>query len=167
MCCDLGGIIAMQGSSKSQNHTLVAGIARWWRNRTGNHAGRAELENFSRDELRGVAMDVGSNPQEFRSLAGKWPESSNLLLRRLSAIGLDASEIERLQPAVSNDLKRLCSLCVSKKRCDRDFVVNAENASWQEYCPNVSTLTALTAHRVVKEDNKKRQQDAHGESNFR
>ena len=66
-------------------------------------------------------MDIGSILQELRPLAGKWPESANLLSRRMAALQLDPSEIARSQPAVSNDLKRLCSLCVSKGRCDARF----------------------------------------------
>ena len=155
----------MQDTSKSHSHTFVVGIARWWRNWNGNRAGRAELENFSRDELRRVATDVGANPRELRSLAGKWPESSNLLVLRMSALELDAEEIARSQPSVSNDLRRLCSLCVSKSRCDHDIASAAKTLGWQEYCPNESTLTALTARRAVPVNNEKRQQDAQGNSN--
>ena len=154
----------MQNTSRDQSHTFVAGIARWWKGRTGNRAGRAELENFDPDELRRVAMEVGVSSRELCSMAGKWPESSNLLLRRMAALDLDATEIARSQPSVSNDLRRLCSLCISKQRCDHDLAANAKNSDWQEYCPNVATLTALTARPVVQANNEERLQDALGTS---
>ena len=154
----------MQEISNNQGHTFAAGIARWWRNWIGNRAGRAELESFSSDELRCVAMDVGVNARELCSMAGRWPESSNLLLRRMAALGLDTTEIARSQPSVSNDLNRLCSLCVSKKRCDHELAANAKASGWQEYCPNVGTLKALTAGRVMETHNEKRQEDALGQS---
>ena len=157
----------MQDTSRSQNHTFVAGIARWWRDWTGNRAGRTELENFNPDELRRVAMEVGVSSLELRSMAGKWPESSNLLLRRMAALDLDAMEIARSQPSVSNDLNRLCSFCVSKKRCDHELAANAKSSGWQEYCPNVGTLTALTAGHVMEANNAKRREDASGQSKGR
>ena len=144
----------MQETSNNQSHIFAAGIARWWRNWVGNRAGRAELESFNSDELRRVAMDVGVNARELCSMAGRWPESSNLLLRRMATLGLDAREIDRSQPSVSNDLNRLCSMCVRRN----DAITNSPRTrSKQEYCPNVSTLTAWTAGRVVQANNEKRQ----------
>ena len=120
---------------------------------------------WRRDELQRVATDVGLNTQDLRSLAGKWPEASDLLQRRMSTLELDAAEIAHSQPSVSNDLKRLCSLCVSKKRCDHDLAAHAANLEWQEYCPNVGTLTALTAHHVIQANNGGGRKDASGKSN--
>jgi hypothetical protein len=145
MCCDFGGVIAMQELSESQDHTFVSGIARWWKEQVGNWAGRAELEDFDPDELRRVAMEVGLNARELCSMAGKWPDSSNQLLRRMAVLELDVTEIARSQPGVSNDLKKLCSFCVSKRRCDHDLAANEGNPEWREYCPNVGTLAALIA----------------------
>jgi hypothetical protein len=156
MCCDFGGDIAMHDASKSQRSSFIAAIGQWWRNWNGNRAGRAEIENFCPDELQRIATDVGANPQELRSLAGKWPESTNLLSQRMAVLHLDADEVARSQPAVSNDLKKLCSLCVSKGWCAHDLAKGAINPDWREYCPNTTTLLALSAQRTPQANNGKK-----------
>ena len=137
----------MQSSSKGQYPSFVATIARWWRNLWGNRAGMAELRDCSPDELRRLASDVGVNTRDLRSLAGKWPDAADLLTRRMATLQLNPLEIERSLPAVSNDLKKLCSFCVSKGQCMHDLADGATNADWQEYCPNTTTLIALSAER--------------------
>jgi hypothetical protein len=117
----------------------------------------AELGNCSPDELQRLARDVGVSSEELVPLAGKWPDSANLLARRMAALQLDPSEIASSQPAVANDLRRLCSLCVSKGRCTHDFASGANNSNWQEYCPNKTTLTALSEQRAAEAANGKKQ----------
>lgn len=147
----------MQSSSKGQYPDFVATIAQWWRNWWGNRAGMAELGSCSPDELQRLARDVGVNPQELRSLAGKWPESADLLTRRMAALQLDPLAIARSQPAVSNDLKKLCSLCVSKGQCTHDLAGGAINSDWRKYCPNTTTLMALSKQRTAQATNGKKQ----------
>ena len=130
-------------------------ISQWWRNRIGNRVGRAELECCDRRDLQRLAQEVGVNSQELRVLAGKWPESADLLVRRMAALQLDAGEIARSQPSVSNDLKKLCALCMSKGRCERDLFRDSHNPVWQEYCPNTTTLTALGAQTATQAKNGK------------
>jgi hypothetical protein len=155
MCCDFEGVAAMHESSTEHRSSIVTGIAQWWRNWRGNRAGMAELKDFSPDELRRLALEIGVNPEDMRPLAGKWPESADLLARRMAALQLDPLEVARSQPAVSNDLKKLCSFCMSKGECAHDFASGAPNSKWEEYCPNTSTLKALSAERAVHADNEK------------
>ena len=147
----------MHDSSNGQHLSFIAAIGNWWRNWWGNRAGRAELENCSPDELQRLARDVGVSLEELRPLAGKWPDSANLLARRMAALQLDPSEIARSQPAVANDLRKLCSLCVSKGRCMHDLASAANDSNWQEYCPNKSTLMALSEQRAAEATNEKKQ----------
>jgi hypothetical protein len=142
---DLGGEIAMQNASAGKRPQFFALVAGWWRTWRGNPAGRAELDNCSPQELGRIAQEVGASADELRVLAGKWPESAAMLSRRLQALALDPLEIERSQRGVSNDLKKLCSLCASKGRCDFDLDTFPSHTGWREYCPNAMTLTALAA----------------------
>lgn len=137
--------MAMQVSSRQIRPSIAAAIAQWWRSWRGNRAGAAELRDFGPEELRRLASDIGVAPEDVRPLAGKWPDSADLLTRRMTALQLDPTVIAQLHPAVSNDLKRLCSLCVSKGRCEHDLVSGATDSNWQEYCPNTTTLKALNA----------------------
>ncbi len=120
-------------------------IAHWWRNWTGNRAGLAELNQLEPGAIRQIAADVGVNTSDVRALAGKWPDSADLLLRRMSALHIDPQQLNRTQPGVTNDLKKQCSLCGAKRRCERDLDNGPVNSVWRQYCPNSTTLTALTA----------------------
>jgi uncharacterized protein YjiS (DUF1127 family) len=140
--------MAMQESSKPERSSFFAAVSRWWRDWRGNRAAVAELSDHSPEELRRLASDIGVSPEDVRPLAGKWPDSADLLARRMAALQLDPLEIAQWQPAVSNDLRKLCSLCISKGRCEHDFATGADNSKWQEYCPNTATLKALSAQRA-------------------
>ena len=133
----------MQLSTLQSSDSLFSALGRWWQNWKDSRAHIAELGNFTPKELHDIARDAGATTQELRALAGKWPDSADLLTRRMAALGLNTAELARTQPATSNDLKKLCSLCASKRPCEHDLVKDAANPAWNEYCPNATTLTAL------------------------
>ena len=143
----------MQTSSTGPRQSFIAAVSRWWRDWTGNRAGSAELNNFDSDELKRIARDAGVDTQELWALAGKWPESADLLSRRITALHLNAEEIAHTQPQVSNDLKKLCTLCDAKRRYERDLTRGAVNPVWRHYCPNATTLMALSAERTAHSKN--------------
>ena len=93
----------MHETSKGQGHAFVAGLARWWKGQVRNWAGRTEAENSDQCELRMGAAAVESNVGEFRSLAGKWPDSSSLLLHTLAAPATGATESGRSQRDAEED----------------------------------------------------------------
>jgi hypothetical protein len=121
-------------------------LARWWREYAVRHSTVAALADCSPAEAARIAHDVGvSGAAELRVLAGKWPDSSELLSRRMRQIRLDAAHIVQVEPQVVRDLERVCTLCASKRRCSRDFAKERSLLSWQAYCPNTMTLKALVA----------------------
>ncbi len=133
----------MTRSAGLQLRSIFADIGRWWREWLGNRPALAELQGCSREELRRIASDFRATPEELQALAARWPDSANLLDRRMAALDIDLDRVARSQPAVANDLKRLCSLCQSKGECEHDLDSNPGDPRWREYCPNASTLTAL------------------------
>ncbi len=133
----------MPHSACMQLRSVFADIGRWWREQRGNRPALAELQSCSREELRQIASDFGTTPDELRTLAARWPDSASLLGRRMAALDIDLDEIARRHPAVANDLKRLCSLCQSKGECEHDLDSNPGDPHWRAYCPNAPTLTAL------------------------
>ena len=56
---------------------------------------------------------------------------------------LDPELISSAKSYGLRDLERVCTLCGSKRRCERDLVRNAGSANWRDYCLNVATLDAL------------------------
>jgi hypothetical protein len=100
-------------------------------------------------EVERMACDVGISRQDICTLAGKWPGSADSLLQRMKEIKLDPAEIARIEPQVLRDLERVCTLCASKRKCQRDLARNPSDGTWREYCPNAMTLAALTAERAT------------------
>jgi hypothetical protein len=107
----------------------------------------AALDGCGPSETARIARDLGVGGAEFRVLAGKWPDSSDLLSRRMRQSELDAAELARVEPQVVRDLERVCTLCASRRWCERDFSSERSSPAWEKYCPNTMTLRALIAER--------------------
>jgi hypothetical protein len=121
-------------------------LARLWRVSASRRSTVAALADWGPAEAARIAHDIGlGGAAELRVLAGKWPDSTDLLSRRMRQINLDAAKIVQVEPQVVRDLERVCTLCASKRRCSRDFVKGQSASSWQAYCLNTMTLRALTA----------------------
>jgi hypothetical protein len=126
-----------------QGAPLIRAFFRWWRRCDLQNAAVAELSNLGSEEIGRVARDVGVSSAELRTLAGKWPDSAELLSRRLIQLNLDEKILRRQAPQVLRDMQRVCTLCASKRQCERDFAYRSSDASWRAYCPNSQTLAAL------------------------
>jgi hypothetical protein len=119
-------------------------IARWWRNVKRQYAARWELDRCGDPEIAHLAQDLGISTSDLRTLAGRWPDSADLLRRRIDTLGLDATQIE---PEALRDLQRVCSQCADERRCEHDFRREsgdgASDRTWRDYCPNVAALDVL------------------------
>jgi hypothetical protein len=139
--------------SEGHKISLLSLLARWWRNWFCNHAGVAELQNLSLQDFKAIAKDVGASANELRALAGKWPDSADLLARRMAMLQLDPAPIWNSQSAVARDLQKTCSLCADKVRCEHDLQNGLINPDWRRYCANSSTLMALIEQRSKQSSN--------------
>jgi hypothetical protein len=133
-----------------QSQTLLSSIGTWWHNLLKTRATLAEVEGLSDSERSRVAQDLNLNGTELRTLAGKWPDSADLLSQRLVALQLDEPAIARTEPAVLRDMERVCSNCSEKSHCSHDIDANPTSSEWRTYCPNVETLDALEAERALR-----------------
>jgi hypothetical protein len=96
-----------------------------------------------------MARDLGMSRGELFVLAGKWPDSADLLSRRLEQV-----KVARVEPRVLRDLERVCTLCGSKRRCEYDLAIHPSNSPWTEYCPNATTISALMAEHSAERNPK-------------
>jgi hypothetical protein len=128
--------------------TIINAVASWWHNWRTARANLASLDRCGADDAERIAHDLGVTATELRALAGRWPDSADLLNGRLAALGLDRAEIRRVEPQVLSDLQRVCTVCMSGRECKHDLAENPYDPGWREYCPNVVTLDALTAERA-------------------
>lgn len=134
----------------TQNQTLLGAIGTWWHNLLKARARLSEVEGLGSSELSRVAHDLNLNGTDLRTLAGKWPDSADLLSQRLVALQLDEPTIARTEPAVLRDMERVCSNCAEKQHCSHDIDANPTSCEWRTYCPNVETLDALEAERRLR-----------------
>ena len=149
----------MNTTSISARHSLGDTITRWWHRFTRNWAGSWELDRLDKTELRQIATDVNSDVSELRTLAGRWPESADLLPRRLSALHLEAQTLFKEQPLLANDLQKHCSLCLTKGQCKHDLDKRPDDPAWQSYCPNTMTLMAVSKARAEARNSVKPQEN--------
>jgi hypothetical protein len=136
---------------QSEDPQKQSRLGRWWTSLTGNRSGRAGLDNLDPNELGNIARDLGASASELRAIAGKWPDSADLLTRRMEALHLDPIEIAQAHPVVSGELNKLCSLCRDKHECKHDLERDPINPRWRRYCPNSQTLIALVTGRQAKQ----------------
>ena len=117
-------------------------FARWWHNWKARDAAVRELACCDTETAR-IAQDVGVSAAELRTLAGRWPNSTGLLERRMTAVGLNAEEVAHSRPEVLRDLQRVVRAMREHGRCVRDLDRDEQDRAWRDYCPNVVTLDAL------------------------
>ena len=127
-----------------ESRTLLGRVGEWWKKWRERSIALADLEACGGAEMERVARDAGVGVSDLRVLAGRWPDSADLVERRMAALGLDAADVEETQPATMRDLQRVCSICDNKRVCEHDLDRNPANLAWQDYCPNSGTLRALT-----------------------
>jgi hypothetical protein len=123
--------------------TLLGRIGAWWKAWRERRATLAAFDLWAPAELTRLAADAGVPGSELRVLAGKWPDSADLLMPRLATARLDVATVERDAPGVLRDLERVCAECDRKDLCKRDLASGAVQSGWRDYCPNVTTLDAL------------------------
>ena len=104
----------------------------------------AELAACPRQELHRTAPDVGLSETDLRPLICCHPGPSELLPQRLAQLGLDPEFVRRAEPAMYEDLTRICALCAAWRRCRHDLARGDVQAGMGDYCPNTPAIDALT-----------------------
>ena len=92
-------------------------------------------------------VDAGLTGDELRVIAEKARTLEDLLPLRLAALHIDEAQFARADPALMRQLRKSCRLCDAKSRCTWDFVGDATNSRWEQYCPNAQALRSVQSHR--------------------
>lgn len=135
-------MISVRAREGGTGGTFVVDIVEWWRKLRRRRHYLAELDRFPAG-LELLARDVNLSPADLRAVAAKWPDGDDLLRRRLRALQLDPERISSAQSCALRDLERVCTLCGSKSRCERDLAGATTSSDWRDYCLNLATLDAL------------------------
>jgi hypothetical protein len=102
-----------------------------------------ELQQLPPDELRTVARDLDLSEQDLLALSARDPSSSDLLYRRLEALGLHPAHIDRVAHGLRRDLEQSCSCCGDQATCATDLAKDPDGEGWKGYCPNANSLAAV------------------------
>ena len=129
-------------SERTKSSSPVRDILHWCRGWARPNAS-TELKCVGEEEVDRMARDIGMSASELRAVARRGPAAADLLLRRMTALELDHNSVSRKERPTFQDLQRLCTLCASHRRCARDLARDPADLTWEEYCPNAGTLTAL------------------------
>ena len=122
---------------------VLNAIADWvnkYRSTTGAHG---DLGYCGPNEVMQTAKDLGVPASELREIVRKGPGAADLVQKMLVALKVDATVLEKTNPAVMRDLQRLCITCGSKKQCKHELAKGTAADHFREFCPNAFTLDAL------------------------
>lgn len=131
------------GGAYASVNSFVSALGGWLRKRRSIRQNRQSFGEWSDYEVARIAQDVGLSSQDLHEMMQLSPDAAKLLLRRMSALQLDADELSKSEMNVMRDLQRICSTCGSKRQCRIDLSDDPDNPVWRRYCPNEDTLTEL------------------------
>jgi len=105
-----------------------------------------EIRQLDRTDFDRIAGDLRILSNDLDQLVRQGPHAADELPKMLTALGVDKDDLARSEPLVLRDMERVCSMCISKRRCDRDLAAGTAAAHYEEYCGNASTIDGLGAN---------------------
>jgi hypothetical protein len=122
---------------------VLDAIAGWINKYRRMHGGHDELGQCTKDEVIQIAKDLGVPVSDLRGLAAKGPGAADVLQKMLLALSVDPQALTKADPAVMQDLQRICIFCSQKRRCQHELAGRTAGKNFREFCPNAYTLDAL------------------------
>jgi hypothetical protein len=108
-------------------------IARWCRRLLGLPAGTEAPDCCAPH----VEPSAEASPQPLNR-AGRWPDTTSLMVRRIAAVGADADSVR--------EFEQQCLPCASKDRCERDLAQDPGGDAWRGYYASTKTLQQLSTN---------------------
>ena len=128
--------------------TILAKLHGGWQRALHRQRSIAELAACTPSELHRIAEDVGLSDGDLKSLACSHAGPTELMPKRLQALGLDPAYFRYARTPAYRDMERVCGSCKSWRRCARDLAKGDVQAGMQGYCLNAPTIDALTVDRL-------------------
>ncbi|MEH2530905.1 hypothetical protein V1277_002718 [Bradyrhizobium sp. AZCC 1588] len=102
-----------------------------------------EMRELDAANFGQIASDLRMSSADLEALVRQGPHAADELPKMLTALGVDQADLARTEPLVLRDMERVCSMCIQKRRCDRDLAAGTAAAHYQEYCGNADTIDGL------------------------
>lgn len=121
-----------------ENLPAIGTIKTWWERALSR--GRRFVRQATVPPAFAMAVAEQQNPTRANS-------GFDLLLMRMEALGLELSEVRRIEAPVSHRLAAACTKCERKNQCEEDlahFSAGMVNHDWETYCPNATILNAMS-----------------------
>jgi hypothetical protein len=103
-----------------------------------------EMREMDAANFDQIASDLRMSSADLEALVRQGPHAADELPKMLTALGIDQQDLARTEPLVLRDMERVCSMCISKRQCDRDLAAGTAAAHYQEYCGNAPTIDGLS-----------------------
>lgn len=103
-----------------------------------------EMRDMDAANFGQIASDLRMSSADLEALVRQGPHAADELPKMLTALGVDLEDLARTEPLVLRDMERVCSMCISKRRCDRDLAAGTAAAHYEEYCANAPTIDGLS-----------------------
>jgi hypothetical protein len=107
----------------------------------------SEVDAFGR-AMTTMAADLALSPAELRALAAK-DANARQLASLLQALRIDILALAEQAPTALRDMRRACTVCGQKARCNRDIAARTQLARHQTYCANATLLRKLRQDREL------------------
>ena len=117
--------------------SLLGRVRDWW-------SGRYEFRNLDPKKLERVAGELSMTAGTLEDLVARGPDAASHLYGRIYALGLSRTDVDHAGAGVLRDLQRTCACCNEHRRCENDLAGQVDDPAWKDYCPNATTLDALT-----------------------
>lgn len=132
-----------QGHSLSALERLTHTFSEWLRHRRE----LGEMRHLDAAEFDRIASDLRLSPADLDELVRHGPHAADELPKLLKALGIDQTDLARVEPIVLRDMERVCALCGHKRECDHDLAGGTSSDHYREYCPNAQTIGELSAEK--------------------
>ena len=106
-----------------------------------------EMREMDAANFNQIASDLRMSSADLEALVRQGPHAADELPKMLTALGIDQHDLARSEPLVLRDMERVCSMCIHKRKCDKDLAAGTAAAHYEEYCANAPTIDGL-AQRV-------------------
>jgi hypothetical protein len=118
---------------------VMEGVADFITRQRRRMASWREFDALTPAEVSSIARDLKLSKSSLRELAAQ-DQQPLPLVRMLAALH------KIMPPAgdlLARDMQATCSLCHSKKRCNRELASRTAAANYREFCPNAFNLDLL------------------------
>ena len=107
-----------------------------------------EMRKLDSIEFDRIAHDLQVSTADLNELVNRGPHAADELPKLLTALGIDAGHLARIEPVVLHDMERVCALCDHTHECNHDIAAGTSARHYREYCLNASTIEGLSKPRA-------------------